>query len=320
MSARTIAVALYPQAKRSGAGWLTRCPCPDHGNGRGDRNPSLLIVDGETRALFTCFSGCTSDAVADEIRRRGLVEVEDRGISRHVVGKIGDDDRARIERARAIWGEADALPFPYLRERGINIMPPPSIRWHRRLAYGGAEFFPALAAAVQGPDGRLVAVHRTYLTDDGTGKAPVAAPKKALGPLRGGAVRLAPAGQSLILVEGIEDGLSLVEMTGRPTWAVLGTSGFGNVILPAEVLTVVLAPDGDPAGEKVVAGAAERFAAEGRRVLHLRPPPGLDWCDALGEFNERAGIREFDGGASRDDAEAGAFLDVFGWEVRHVSG
>jgi hypothetical protein len=55
-------------------------------------------------------------------------------------------------------------------------------------------------------------------------------------------------------------------------------------------------------------------------VLHLRPPPGLDWCDALGEFNERAGIGEFDGGLPRDAAERQAFLDTFGWEIRHAAG
>lgn len=319
-TAREIALALYRGAKSSSGGWLTRCPVPDHGNGRGDRNPSLLVTDGNKVPVYSCFGNCPSAAVADEIRRRGLVEVEAReGISAQPVQKM-DDDRARTDKARAIWSESDGLPFPYLTTRGINVTPPPSIRWHRSLAYDRTTFCPAMVAAVQGADGRLVAVHRTYLTADGCGKAPVVSPKKALGPIRGGAVRLAQAGSTLLLAEGIEDALSLVEMTGRPTWAVLGTAGFGNVILPAEVETVILAPDGDPAGEKVVAGAAERFAAEGRRVLHLRPPPGLDWCDALGEFNERAAIGEYDGGLPRDAAERQAFLDVFGWEIRHAAG
>ncbi|SDF15502.1 DUF7146 domain-containing protein [Thalassobaculum litoreum] len=317
-SARTIARTLYSGAKPSGGGWLTRCPVPTHGNGKGDRNPSLLVTDGETRPLYTCFGGCPSTAVADEIRHRGLVEVEERETGRTECQGSRDDEQVRTDKARSIWGEADSPPFAYLTTRGISVAPPPSIRWHRSLAYDRTTFYPAMVAAVQGDDGRLVAVHRTFLTPDATGKAPVAAPKKALGSIRGGAVRLAKAGATLLLAEGIEDALSLVEMTGHPTWAVLGTSGFYNVILPDAVETVILAPDGDPAGEKVVSRAAERFAAEGRQVLHLRPPADMDWNDCLVAWHERAAIGEHDGGIPPDTAERQAFLDVLGWEVRHV--
>src|SRR5215211_6234974 len=44
-----------------GDGYRARCPCPDHGKGRGDRNPSLSLKEGDDgRALINCFAGCNN--------------------------------------------------------------------------------------------------------------------------------------------------------------------------------------------------------------------------------------------------------------------
>jgi hypothetical protein len=45
---------------RSGAGFLIRCPVPSHGKGRGDRNPSCSISDGEKGFVVYCHGGCDS--------------------------------------------------------------------------------------------------------------------------------------------------------------------------------------------------------------------------------------------------------------------
>ena len=49
-----------------GDGNAARCPCPEHGKGRGDRNRSLSIKEGEDgRVLLHCFAGCkTADVLA----------------------------------------------------------------------------------------------------------------------------------------------------------------------------------------------------------------------------------------------------------------
>ena len=54
--AERIARAL--NGKRTTEGFLCRCPVPGHGKGQGDRNPSLLVKNGERAPLVTCFSGC----------------------------------------------------------------------------------------------------------------------------------------------------------------------------------------------------------------------------------------------------------------------
>ena len=45
----------------------------------------------------------------------------------------------------------------------------------------------------------------------------------------GGAVRLAPAAETLVLAEGVETGLAVQQATGLPTWATLGTSNLKKV-------------------------------------------------------------------------------------------
>ena len=52
--------------RKAGSGYLVCCPLPDHGQGRGDRNPSVNITEGDDgRALVDCQAGCeTEDIVA----------------------------------------------------------------------------------------------------------------------------------------------------------------------------------------------------------------------------------------------------------------
>jgi|SRR5215831_6145378 len=55
-------------------GYFTCCPVPSHGKGRGDRDPSLRISDGETKLLVHCYAGCDCLLILGELRRRGIAE------------------------------------------------------------------------------------------------------------------------------------------------------------------------------------------------------------------------------------------------------
>jgi len=79
MQAEQIAKALG-NAKRVGKGWLASCPLPMHGQGHGDKNPSLSISDGEDgKPLFKCHSGCDQHELFAAIRDYGLLpEIEKR--------------------------------------------------------------------------------------------------------------------------------------------------------------------------------------------------------------------------------------------------
>ena len=82
-----------------------------------------------------------------------------------------------------------------------------------------------VAMVTRGKDGMPVAIHRTFLTIDGSGKAPVDPEKMMLGPCRGGAVRLGSSGDEVIVGEGIENCLAAMQATGLAAWAALSTSG-----------------------------------------------------------------------------------------------
>ena len=73
MQAEQIAKALG-NAKRVGKGWLASCPLPGHGQGHGDKNPSLSISDGDDgKPLFKCHSGCDQHELFAAIRDYGLL-------------------------------------------------------------------------------------------------------------------------------------------------------------------------------------------------------------------------------------------------------
>ncbi|MFZ1413688.1 MAG: toprim domain-containing protein, partial [Defluviicoccus sp.] len=191
---------------------------------------------------------------------------------------------AALEIWRASRPAAGTLAETYLRARGLAL--PAGCRWlrfHPRLPHRpSGETWPAMVAAVRdGADARFLGVHRTYLRADGSGKAAVDPVKMSLGPIAGGAVRLAPAGARLICGEGIESTLGAMAASALPGWAALSTSGLKAIKLPAEVREIIIAADGDRPGEEAALVAARRWAAEGRAVRIARAPGAKDFGDAI---------------------------------------
>jgi putative DNA primase/helicase len=150
-----------------------------------------------------------------------------------------DTPEERERRRRKIemtWSET--VPDPgriaqYLRHRKLSGRVPEVLRFHRALGYfergpdGHLRHlgdFPTIVAPVQSADGEIVAPLRTYLDPGGSGKAGVPSPKKLTpairpGATKGAAIRLAPAGETLAITEGIEIGIAVVEATRLPVWA-----------------------------------------------------------------------------------------------------
>ena len=73
MQAEQIAKALG-NAKKVNGSWLASCPLPTHGQGNGDRNPSLSITDGaDGKPLFKCHGGCEQHDVFNAVKDYGLL-------------------------------------------------------------------------------------------------------------------------------------------------------------------------------------------------------------------------------------------------------
>lgn len=186
--------------------------------------------------------------------------------------------RQWIERVWASTVPAAGTPAEaYLRGRGIALAVPDCLRFARSCRHGATkQSLPAMVAAVTGPDGDRVAVHRTYLGEGGAGKAPVEPAKASLGPVSGGAVRLAPAGEVLGMAEGIETALSAMQLSDLPTWACISAGGLRAVIVPPGVRRVIIFADRDKPGAAAARDARDRLSGEGREVTVLFPAGGVN--------------------------------------------
>lgn len=296
----------WPVAQVAGAvvklkgvhGELRGC-CPFHS----DRSPSFYIYDGGRR--WICFAGCGEGDVIDFVQKRyggSLRDAAERlyGGDLPIVEapKLERKSRARsVDYAREIWVSAGPLSGTpaeaYLRiERGITLPFPPVLRFARISAPKdsglaeavGTRPLPSLVALVVGHDGVPTGVQRTYLTDSGTKAAANDRKVKfSLGRIRGGAVRLGPAlNEGLVLTEGVEDALSLIQMGAPSAWAAAGSAMLDGMILPSEVRSVVVGGDADQAGRAAAEKSANAFAQGGRDVRIIYPADGYkDFNDEL---------------------------------------
>jgi hypothetical protein len=176
----------------------------------------------------------------------------------------------------------------YLAGRGLQVPDTPDLLFHRDLTYWDTRTgYPALIAIVRDAAGQQIAIHRTYLAPDCSGKADVPKPRMMLGSVAGGAVRLGQLGEHGVigLAEGVETALSVMQACpALPVWAALSSGNLEQLMLPPEITRVVLLADhdGEGVGLKAAERAAARFHAEGRRVWIAHPPgPGDDFNDLL---------------------------------------
>jgi len=77
MTADSIARAL--KARRSGAGWMAKCPAHD------DNNPSLSIRDADGKVLLHCHAGCGQRNVIEALKAKGLWPEHPRNPRRQIV-------------------------------------------------------------------------------------------------------------------------------------------------------------------------------------------------------------------------------------------
>lgn len=264
--------------------WGGLCLCPSHE----DRNPSLSVRPGQRRLLFHCFAGCKNDAILRAIGNLELWRATRVRAPTDARSSPADPGRRNREAAASLWTASRSIANSpadlYLHKRRL-LLKSPVLRYHRATPYGAgaqAVFLPAMLAAVRDESG-LVAVHRTFLNPREGRLANLAVPKRALGRLGRGAVRLAPARNGVLgWAEGIENALAATQLTAIPCWATLGTERFAHVALPPGVERLILFLDNDRGGRR-----AEQLAREAHResgiAIDARYPEaeGADWNDVL---------------------------------------
>lgn len=255
--------------RRVGRTWRGDCPTCGYRDAA-----ALLPGRGERPARLWCANGCDLNERSAAPRR----------------GQVTREACEPSRKAQKLWsGAAACRGTPaerYLARRGLaHLVNSPALRFRDDCSHPDERGrFLALIAAVSDHAGRIVAVHRTYLTGDGAKVEGVSA-RASLGPVSGGMIRLADPepNKRLVVGEGIESAASCGLLTDQPAWAAISAGNLGwRAVLPAEITQVLIACDRDPPGMRAADAAAARWRAEGRNVSIASPDRlGTDFSDIL---------------------------------------
>jgi CHC2 zinc finger/Toprim domain len=270
--------------------------CPFHD----DASPSLHVYPTH----FHCYSaGC--GAHGDHIawltqvegydREEALALLEQWNGPRIAIEDGADDKQRSRHGARALELWANAKPIAgtlaeiYLAEhRWIDLAVLPedtgerALRFLPRCPFGSGVYLPCLLAVMRDPiSGEPTGVQRTALNPDGT-----KIDRMMLGPA--GVVQLWPAGETLVVGEGLETVLSAatrLDYRGeplRPAWAALGALARFPVIDGPARLIVLADNDRNNAGQIAAAGCGRRWMDAGRKSAVLTPSePGTDFSNVI---------------------------------------
>lgn len=189
---------------------------------------------------------------------------------------------------------AESLPIVgtpgevYFQARGITVAAPEFVRfgmvpsWRNKETGEWGRKRPAVICGAQDGSGAVVGIQRIFFKNDDPklGKKDC---KLSLGTIKGSALRLAPAGRSIIMAEGPEDGMSILqEGPGLPVWVPFGTSMMPAVDFPPEVRRVIIAGQNNTAGRIAANKAAISLSERGLEVAFAWPDRRFDdWNDQL---------------------------------------
>lgn len=268
-----------------------RALIPGLGHSHKDRSVSLAETEAG-RILIHCFSPHDDwRDVRRALAEQGLLDQDARESAqpaRRSAPKIATPPVAeeRLARAQRIWRESRPLArtpaSAYLRRRAIGdgVCDGVALRFHPRMTGLDDRLRrPALVAAIADADGALQGVQVTLITAHGTAKAPVPTPRRVIGRLLGGAVRLHEALDQLAVGEGIETMLSASEALGVPAWAALTADNLALFQPPLSVRRLIIVVDDDTAGR--AAAETLRNGARSVETIETAPAPAgfNDWND-----------------------------------------
>lgn len=224
------------------------------------------------------------------------------------------ENAAKMLGAKKLWHHPGAVAIAgtpaeaYLVGRGITLARlgkwPGSLKYHPEVWNAEARCkIPAMLAMGVTPEGKHVATHRTFLQNcprRGWTKIDSPNAKMVLGKIGGAFIPLRkgssgksmanmPAGEPMLLTEGIEDGLTVA--MARPD-ARIGAGyslpNLGAIVFPEQMGPLVLAADRDSNVKAVEAleRAIARQQSRGVRVKLAMPPVGIkdfnEWLNAGG--------------------------------------
>ena len=210
------------------------------------------------------------DTVPPDVSRRAKISKAKAGVS--------DSLRSALHlfaMARPIEG---TLAATYLRGRGIVAdAPSTTLRFHPECYYrpdskNPTERWPAMLAAVTDNRRNITGIHRTWLQRDGSDKAPLATPRRAMGHLLGNGVRFGSVNEIMAVGEGIETMLSIrTALPDLPVTACLSAAHLAAFDPPASIRRLYIAHDRDAAGLHARDRLASRLSDSPIEIISLSP-------------------------------------------------
>jgi len=230
--------------------------------------------------LIAQATGLSDGALFDEAARiAGMDHPERRTAARSRL-----DHSAEI--ARLVAGAvalADTPGETYLRGRRLSDPASSDLLFHPDLPdFDSRRGWPGLIALPRVANGdRAPGIHRTFLLDDGSAKAP--AGKKMLGSVADAAVRLFAMGDEghLGVAEGIETALAAHAIFGLPVWAALSADGLARFRWPEGTTRVTIYADAGDAGRQAAAALSDRLNRADIANEIVLPLHGDDFNDDL---------------------------------------
>jgi putative DNA primase/helicase len=240
---------------------------------------------GDGMHLLTKTKGWTFLEGANEIDKLRAVQPQRRA----VFGKGKDDSiEARRQKLNALWEAAKSIEVVknYLQgQRHFNLddISQLPFLWdlhgiEQLRLFEGRQLlgeFPAMLATVRNPQGKAISLHRTWMTNDNTMRV-----KKLMPGIEnwlGGAIRLAPAGEHMVVGEGIETTLAGMELLGLPGWAAISADGLKAIKFPKEVRRLTILGDNDASFTgQAAAFERARIAKKDGLEVDVRIPAEVD--------------------------------------------
>jgi putative DNA primase/helicase len=184
-------------------------------------------------------------------------------------------------------------PIEYLRGRGITAVPDcvQLLPANDSMLLTGKRY-PAMVVPIISAEGSLQGAQITWLDSTGRTKLAVSdgSARRSYGELKGGHVPLGAfdPNKPVIVAEGVEDALSVVQVTGLPAIATLGAENMRTLPTPVGS-EVIIAADNDEKGTGIKAAEefAERITIRSGRPVRIALPQRAegqskrDWNDAL---------------------------------------
>ncbi len=260
-----------PESGKGAVGKWTDMATGEHGD--------LLDIIRETLGLIDFKD------VAEEARRFLALPHSEPEKTRKPTGSTSSSASGSPEASRRLFAMAQpihgTLAEIYLRGRAItSLSGTAALRFHPRCyyrseAHSPTEIRPALVAAVTDLTGHQTGAHRTWLAPDGSGKAAVETPRRAMGDLLGHAVRFGTADEVLAAGEGIETVLSPRQVLPHmPMMAALSAAHLAAILFPPSLRRLYVLHDRDPAGDGARDGLVARAASLGIEAMSLTPREG----------------------------------------------